>query len=170
MRKTEGTWDTHKGPHRFREILAQILQPPAHQIDKNGQGTARVPKVTLLNPYLTISLQHHRFISSLRVLHKIHHSPSHPLHSELPNLFCPRRVTRGSLSNNSFFSKFSVFQMFHSSYNRVDTILTLIKLNENKRQPPPIHPPGSTHLLNTTMEGEELSRQEGRGEGKKSKK
>ena len=49
-------------------------------------------------PILTISLQHRRFISSLCMLYKIFHNPSHPLHSELPNLFHPRRVTRGSLS------------------------------------------------------------------------
>ena len=50
---------------------------------------------------LTISLQHRHFISSLCMLYKIFHNPFHPLHSELPNLFRPRRVTRGSLSINS---------------------------------------------------------------------
>ena len=54
-----------------------------------------------LIPYHTISLQHRRFLSSLCMLYKIFHNPSHPLHSELPNLFRPRRVTRGSLSINS---------------------------------------------------------------------
>ena len=48
-----------------------------------------------LIPNLTISLQHLRFISSLCMLYKIFHNPSHPLHSELPNLFRPKRVTRG---------------------------------------------------------------------------
>ena len=47
-----------------------------------------------LIPNLTISLQHRRFISSLCMLYKIFHNPSHPLHSELPNLFHPRRVTK----------------------------------------------------------------------------
>ena len=51
-------------------------------------------------PNLTISLQHFRFISSLCMLHKIFHTSSHPFHSELPNLFHPRRVMRGSLSIN----------------------------------------------------------------------
>ena len=31
------------------------------------------------------------------MLYKIFHDPSHPLHSELPNLFYHRRVTKGSL-------------------------------------------------------------------------
>ena len=51
-----------------------------------------------LIPNLTISLQHRHFISSLSMLYKIFHNPSHPLHSELRNSFHPRRVTRGSLS------------------------------------------------------------------------
>ena len=69
-----------------------------------------------LIPNLTISLQHRRFISSLCMLYKILHNPSHPRHSELPNLFRPRRVTRGSLSINSL----SVSPMrFHTSqYSR----------------------------------------------------
>ena len=46
--------------------------------------------VNFLIPNLTISLQHHRFISSLCMLYKIFHNPSHPLHSEVPNLFHPR--------------------------------------------------------------------------------
>ena len=64
----------------------------------------------------TISLQHHRFISSLCMLHKIFHNPSHPLHSELPNLFCPRRVTGGSLSINSL--SFSPMRFHTSQYSR----------------------------------------------------
>ena len=43
-----------------------------------------------LIPNLTISLQHCHFISSLCTLYKIFHNPSHPLHSELPDLFSPR--------------------------------------------------------------------------------
>ena len=74
-----------------------------------------------LIPNLAISLQHRRFISSLCMLYKIFHNPSHPLRSELPNLFRPRRATRGSLRIKFVFltyeiSYFSVFQMFHSSY------------------------------------------------------
>ena len=49
----------------------------------------------LLIPNLTI-FQHCHFISSLCMLYKIFHNPSHPLHPELTNLFRPRRVTRGS--------------------------------------------------------------------------
>ena len=65
-----------------------------------------------LIPNLTISLQHRRFISSLGMLYKIFHNPSHPLHSELPNLLHTRRVTRGSLSINSL--SFSPMR-FHTS-------------------------------------------------------
>ena len=66
--------------------------------------------------FLTISLQHRRFISSLCMLYKIFHNPSHPLHSELPNLFHPRRVTRGSLSINSL--SFSPMRFHTSQYSR----------------------------------------------------
>ena len=69
-----------------------------------------------LIPNLTISLQHRRFISSLCMLNKIFHNPSHPLHSELPNLFHPRRVTRGSLSINSL--SFSPMRFHTSQYSR----------------------------------------------------
>ena len=69
-----------------------------------------------LIPNLTISLQHRRFISSLCMLYKIFHNPSHPLHSELPNLFHPRRVTRGSLSINSL--SFSPMRFHTSQYSR----------------------------------------------------
>ena len=64
-----------------------------------------------LIPNLTISLQHRRFISSLCMLY-----PSHPLHSELPNLFRPRRVTRGSLSIDSL--SFSPMRFHTSQYSR----------------------------------------------------
>ena len=69
-----------------------------------------------LIPNLTISLQHCCFISSLCMLYKIFHNPSHPLHSELPNLFHPRRVTRGSLSINSL--SFSPMRFHTSQYSR----------------------------------------------------
>ena len=69
-----------------------------------------------LIPNLTISLQHRRFISSLCMLYKIFHNPSHPLHSELPNLFRPRRVMRGSLSINSL--SFSPMKFHTSQFSR----------------------------------------------------
>ena len=69
-----------------------------------------------LIPNLTISLQHRRFIISLCMLYKIFHNPSHSLHSELPNLFHPRRVTRGSLSINSL--SFSPMRFHTSQYSR----------------------------------------------------
>ena len=67
-------------------------------------------------PNLTISLQHRRFISSLCMLYKIFHNPSHPLHSELPNLFRPRGVTRDFLSVNSL--SFSPMRFHTSQYSR----------------------------------------------------
>ena len=79
-------------------------------LDKNLQACK------FLIPNLTISLQHRHFINSLCMLYKIFHSPSHPLHSELPNLFCPRRVTRGSLSINSL--SFSPMRFHTSQYSR----------------------------------------------------
>ena len=69
-----------------------------------------------LIPNLIISLQHCRFITSLCMLYKIIHNPSHPLHSELPNLFHPRRVMRGSLSINSL--SFSPMRFHTSQYSR----------------------------------------------------
>ena len=69
-----------------------------------------------LIPNLTISLQHCRFVSSLCMLYKIFHNPSHLLHSELPKLFHPRRVTRGSLSINSL--SFSPMRFHTSQYFR----------------------------------------------------
>ena len=69
-----------------------------------------------LIPNLTFSLQHHCSISSLCMLYKIFNNPLHPLHSELPNLFHPRRVTRGSLSINSL--SFSSMRLHTSQYFR----------------------------------------------------
>ena len=50
------------------------------------------------------------------MLYKIFHNPSHPLHAELPNLFHPRIVTRGSLSINSL--SFSPMRFHTSQYSR----------------------------------------------------
>ena len=69
-----------------------------------------------LIPNLTISLQNYRFISSLCMLYKIFHNPSHPLHSELPDLFHPRRVTRGTLNINSL--SFSPMRFHNSQHSR----------------------------------------------------
>ena len=69
-----------------------------------------------LIPNLTISLQHRRFINSLCMLYKIFHNPSHPLDSELLNLFHPRRVMRGSFSINSL--SFSPMRFHTFQYSR----------------------------------------------------
>ena len=66
-------------------------------------------------PNLTISFFFF-FFSSLCMPYKIFHNPSHPLHSELPNLFRPRRVTRGSLSISSLSS--SPMRFHTSQYSR----------------------------------------------------
>ena len=79
-------------------------------IDKNLRACK------LLVPNRAISLQHCCFVSSLCMLYKIFHNPSHPLHSELPNLFHPRRVTRGSLSVSSL--SFSRIRFHTSQYYR----------------------------------------------------
>ena len=69
-----------------------------------------------LIPNLKISLQHGCFISSLCMLYKVFHNTSHSLHSELPDLFRTRRVTRGSLSINSL--SFSPMRFHTSQYSR----------------------------------------------------
>ena len=50
------------------------------------------------------------------MLYRILHNPLHPLHSELFNLFHPRRVTRGSLSINNL--SFSPVRFHTSQYSR----------------------------------------------------
>ena len=66
-------------------------------LDKNCRAC------TFLIPNLTISLQHRHSISPLCMLYKIFHNLLHPLHFEIPYLFYPRRVPRGSLNVNSIF-------------------------------------------------------------------
>ena len=77
---------------------------------------------------LTVSLQQRCCISSVRVPYKTFHNPSHPLHSELPNLFCPRRVMRGSLSINSL--SFSPMRFHTSQYSRCFIPATTTLWNE----------------------------------------
>ena len=50
------------------------------------------------------------------MLYKIFPNPSHPLHSELPNLFRPRRIIRLSLSINSL--SFLPMRFHTSQYSR----------------------------------------------------
>ena len=69
-----------------------------------------------LIPNLTVSLQCRCFISSLCMLCKIFHNLLHPLHSELPNLFHPREVMRGSPSINSL--SFSPIRFYTFQYSR----------------------------------------------------
>ena len=104
-------WNNHFLPSQlFIWVWGQPAVSPGFIIIKNLQACK------FLIPNLTISLQHCRFISSLCMLCKILHNPSHPLYSELPNLFRPRRVTRGSLSINSL--SFSPMRFHTSQYFR----------------------------------------------------
>lgn len=69
-----------------------------------------------LIPDLKVDLDHRRSISSLCMLYKIYHNPSHPLNSELPNLFQPARTTRYAVNANSL--AFSVGRCNTSQYLR----------------------------------------------------
>ena len=102
------------GDHYVLLRYSPVWSPAADSHLKLLDKKLRVCK--FLVPNLTISLQHRRFMSSLFMLYKIFHNPSHPLHSELPNLLRPRRVTRGSLSINSL--SFSPMRFHTSQYSR----------------------------------------------------
>ena len=67
-------------------------------LDKNLNGCK------FLIPDLDTNLGHRRSVSSLCMLFKIYSNPEHPLHSELPNLFVPLRLTRAAAGshNHSF--------------------------------------------------------------------
>ena len=65
------------------------------------------------------------------MLYKIFHNPSHPRHSEFPNLFHPRRVTRGSLSTDSL--SFSPMRFHASQYSRCFISATTKLWNELPR-------------------------------------
>ena len=69
-----------------------------------------------LIPDLKVDLWHRRSISSLCMLFKIFQNPGHPLHSELPNMARPVRVTRGALNLNS--RSFSVVRCSTTQYSR----------------------------------------------------
>ena len=69
-----------------------------------------------LIPDLNISLPHRRSVSSLCMLYKIFNNPSHPLHSDLPELFQPVRFTRYALDSNSL--SFSPIRFSTAQYSR----------------------------------------------------
>ena len=69
-----------------------------------------------LIPDLEVDLWHRRSVSSLCLLHKIFHNPSHPLSSELPYPFEPARITRNALNANT--QAFSVARCNTSQYLR----------------------------------------------------
>ena len=98
---------------RFNSFILPCLEycsPAADSHLKLLDKSLRACK--FLIPNLTISLQHHRFISLLYMLYKIFHNHLHPLHSELPNLFHPRRDMRGSLSLSFSPMRFHTSQYF----------------------------------------------------------
>ena len=69
-----------------------------------------------LIPELNVNLWHRRSIGSLCMLYKIFHNPKHPLHSELPNLFQPVRMTRNVANSHSL--SFSVIRCNTVQYSR----------------------------------------------------
>ena len=69
-----------------------------------------------LIPGLDINLWHRRSISSLCMLFKIFHNPLHPLHSSLPNLFQPVRMTRNVANSHSL--SFSLIRCNTVQYSR----------------------------------------------------
>ena len=69
-----------------------------------------------LIPGLDIDLWHRRSISSLCMLFKIFHNPLHPLHSSLPNLFQPVRMTRNVANSHSL--SFSLIRCNTVQYSR----------------------------------------------------
>ena len=62
-------------------------------LDRNLNGCK------FLIPSLDTNLWHRRSISCLCMLFKTYHNSEHPLHSELPNLFQPVRVTRAAVNS-----------------------------------------------------------------------
>ena len=94
----------------YSSVWSRAADSHLKLLDKNLQDCK------FLIPNLTISLQHCRTISSLCMLYIIFHNPSHPLQFELPNLFHPRRVTKGSVSINSL--SFSPMRFHTSQYSR----------------------------------------------------
>ena len=55
-----------------------------------------------LIPDLNTGLWHHRSISSLCMLFKIYHNPTHPLYLELPSLYLPVSVIKNVVKSLSF--------------------------------------------------------------------
>ena len=58
---------------------------------------------------LRINLWHRRSISSLCMLYKIYHNVEHPMHSILPSLYLPPRITRNAANLNSLAFSFVRF-------------------------------------------------------------
>ena len=69
-----------------------------------------------LIPDLNTDLWHRRSISCLCMLFKIYHNPAHPLHSELPSLYLPVRVTRNAVNAHSH--SFSAVRCSTVQYSR----------------------------------------------------
>ena len=58
--------------------------------------------IRFLLPDININLEHRRSVGSMSLFYKIFRNPSHPLHSKLPQLFNPVRVTRRTVNLNNF--------------------------------------------------------------------
>ena len=66
-------------------------------------------------PTIQENIESCNHISSVR-FYKIFHNPSHPLHSDLPELFQPVRFTRYALNSNSL--SFSSIRLSTAQYSR----------------------------------------------------
>ena len=72
--------------------------------------------IKFLIPNLKVDLWHRRQISSLCMLHKVHHFLDHPLHASLPDLSHPVRNTRQATAANSV--TFSSIRYNTNQYSR----------------------------------------------------
>ena len=72
--------------------------------------------IKFLIPNLKTDLSHRRQISSLCLLHRIYYAPNHPLHTSLPDLTHPVRITRQTDVANSI--TFAIQRHRTSQYTR----------------------------------------------------
>ena len=72
--------------------------------------------IKFLIPNLKTDLSHRRQISSLCLLHRIYYAPNHPLHTSLPDLTHPVRITRQTEVANSI--TFAIQRHRTSQYTR----------------------------------------------------
>ena len=81
--------------------------------------------IKFLIPNLGTDLWHRRSISSLCMLFKIYHNPKHPLHSDLPDLYRPARITRNAMNANSHAFSFVRYNTVQFSRSFIPAITRL---------------------------------------------